>query len=79
MTNNNNVSQYLKLEWGPVPSNIKVESHLNGKRLPNSVENLRGISLCPFYSNKQIRKIHRIKKERANTGNRKSNKEVVYQ
>jgi hypothetical protein len=79
MTNINNVSQYLKLEWGPVPSHVKVESHLNGKRLPISVENFRGISLCRLYSTKQIRKIHRIRKERANIGNRKSNKEVVYQ
>ena len=74
------VDQDLSLVWEPVPWNFEVGSYLTGNELPNdSLENVRGISLCPLYSDKQLRKIHRIKKERANIGNRKSNKEVVYQ
>jgi hypothetical protein len=61
------------------PLKKQVENHLNGKGFSNSVENFRGVSLCPLYSNKQKRKIHRIRKEKENIENRKSNKEVVYQ
>jgi hypothetical protein len=74
------VDQHLCLVWEPVPWNFEVGSYSTGNELPNnSLENVRGISLCPLYSNKQIRKIHRIRKERANIGNRISNKEFVYQ
>jgi hypothetical protein len=51
----NNVSQYRKLEMEPVPSNVKVGSYLTGKNLPNSeIENVRGGSLCPLYTDKQL-------------------------
>ena len=80
MTNEKIICQFYKLAWEPVPWYFEVGSYLTGNELPNtSLENVRGISLCPQYSNKQIRKIHRISKERANIGNRKSNKEFVYQ
>jgi hypothetical protein len=77
MTKFNNVCQYRKLEWGPASSNIKVGSNLNGKRLPNNEsEDFRGISLCPLYSNKQLRKILRIK-GKTNNRNRKSQVSTV--
>jgi hypothetical protein len=79
MTNNKKICQFYKLAWEPVPW-FEGGRYLAGNELPNnSLENVRGISLCPQYSNKQIRKIDRIRKERADIGNRKANKEFVYQ
>ena len=64
--------QNQKMVWEPIPLKIQVGSYLNGKKLLNSIEKFRGISLCPLYSKKQLRKIHRIKKEKEIIVNRKS-------
>ncbi|MGH9980138.1 MAG: hypothetical protein ACRD6U_01140 [Nitrososphaeraceae archaeon] len=68
------VDQDLSLVWEPVSLKIEVGSYLTGKLQNNSSENFRGISLCPLYSNKQLRKIHRRKLEKANIEDRKSNR-----
>ena len=68
------VDQDLSLVWEPVPLKIEVGSYLTDKLQNNSSENFKGISLCPLYSNKQLRKIHRIRIEKANNVNRKNNK-----
>lgn len=73
MTKKNKILyQNLKMVWTPIPLKIQVGSYLNGKKLSNSVEKFRGVSLCPLYSNKQLRKIYRLRKEKANIVNRKS-------
>ena len=68
------VDQDLSLVWKPVPLKIEVGSYLTGKLQNNSSENFKGISLCPLYSNKQLRKIDRIRIEKATIVNRKKNK-----
>ena len=78
MTNYKKGRQNQTLAWEPVPLKFKVGSYLAGNELPNSVSaKFRGVSLCPLYSNKQLRKIHRIGKEKANNANRKSNGDTV--
>jgi len=71
------VDQDQSLVWESAQWNYRIGSYRTDK-LPNRLENFRGISLCPLYSNKQIRKIHSIRKEKANVQNRKSNKESFY-
>ena len=66
------VNQDLSLIWESAPLKTEVGSYLTGKLQNNSSENFRGISLCPLYSNKQLRKIHRIRKEKINNVNRRS-------
>ena len=77
MINNPMVDQHLSLVWEPVPLKLKVVSYLTGKLTNSSTENFRGISLCPLYSQKQLRKIHRIKKEKTNNVNRRSTEATV--
>lgn len=52
-----------QLVWQPKPEENPVGIQLvkEGKNLPNSVtEDISGFSLCPSYSAKQQRRIHRI-------------------
>lgn len=52
-----------QMVWQPEPENNPVGIQLvkEGKNLPNSVtEDISGFSLCPSYSVKQQRRIHRI-------------------
>ena len=67
--------------WELAPNEIQDGSylvHANGKKLQNGQsESIRGFSLCPLYSHKQLRKIHRIRKEKANNVNRNSNGDAV--
>ena len=76
MTNHHKGHQNSTLVGESNPLKKQVDNHLNGKRFSNIVENFRGVSLCPLYSNKQIRKIHRLR-TRANTEDIKSNKYTV--
>ena len=71
------VDQDLSLVWEPVSLKIEVGSYLTGKLQNNTSENFKGISLCPLYSNKQLRKIDRIRTEKANTTKRKPSDKVV--
>ena len=71
------VDQDLSLVWEPVPLKIEVGSYLTGQLQNNAAENFRGISLCPLYSNKQLRKIHRIRTDKATIVNGKANKNTV--
>ena len=71
------VDQDLSLVWEAVPLKIEVGSYLTDELQNNSSENFKGISLCPPYSNKQLRKIDRIRIEKATIVNRKANKNTL--
>ncbi|SHO44270.1 hypothetical protein NSIN_20285 [Nitrosotalea sinensis] len=61
---NHRLQQYLVIEIGkhsPVENPVGRYLVKEGKNLPNSVtEDIGGFSLCPSYSAKQQRRIHRI-------------------
>ena len=64
-----------QIMWGLSPQKIQGRSdqvHENGQKLKEYLESIRSFSLCPLYSNKQLRKIHRMRKEKTNNINRKS-------
>jgi len=53
-----------ELAWEPDPVNIPDSRYpvKEGKNLPNSItEDVGGFSLCPSYSAKQLRTIHRFR------------------
>ena len=78
MMTNHNKGFPPKNGMGANPTENQIGSYLNGKKLPHNVlENFRGFSFCPLYSEKQLRKIHRIKKEKTNNVNRRSNEATV--
>ena len=63
------------MAWAPTPSKVPEEERRLekvGNHLSNVTSELIGSSFCPRYSKKQLRKINRIRKEKANIGNRKS-------
>lgn len=68
MYNTKTVYHNQKMVWEPYPRQFQVGSYLvkiDGKKLPNSVtEDVRGFSLCPAYSIKQLRGINRLRKRK---------------
>jgi hypothetical protein len=77
MNNTKMVYQNQKMVWEPCPRQFQVGSYLvkiDGKKLPNSVtEDVRGFSLCPTYSIKQLRSINRLRKRKPDCNARKKN------
>ena len=59
------------MAWEPNPVKNQVGRYLvrNGANLPNSVtEDIRGFSLCPHFSNKQLRRIARVRTQKVKYG-----------
>jgi len=66
-----NKSCQAYLAWEPNPVKNQVGRYLvrNGANLPNSVtEDIRGFSLCPQYSNKQLRRIEKLNMQKVKFG-----------
>jgi hypothetical protein len=64
MTKIQMVCQNQKLDWEPSPTKTQVQEDLakDGENLPNSVtEDIRGFSLQPWYSDKQLSRIKQLR------------------
>jgi hypothetical protein len=60
----NKKSRQAYLAWEPYPEKRQIGRYLakEGVNLPNSLtEDIGGFSLCPTYSDKQLRRIARLK------------------